>query len=114
MKDTAMTMEKLNAGLIALAAALIVLLALPAAAEGPACGPRGAVVARLASHFGETRRGIGMGTDGRRVVEVFASSATGTWTILVTLPDGRACLVASGRHWEDRMDDLAHLADLEA
>jgi hypothetical protein len=45
---------------------------------------------------------------------VFASEASGTWTITVTLPDGRTCLIASGRDWEDRMDDLAHLADAEA
>ncbi|MEL7182732.1 MAG: hypothetical protein AAFY65_13415 [Pseudomonadota bacterium] len=74
------------------------------------CGARAAVVERLADHFGETRRGIGLGTQDR-VVEVFASDETGTWTITVTMPDGRTCLVASGQAWEDRADDLSHLRD---
>jgi hypothetical protein len=107
------TTRKLNAGLIALTAATL-LIALPGHAQGADCGPRNLVIERLASKFGETRRGIGMGMRGGRVVEVFASEASGTWTITVTLPDGRTCLIASGRDWEDRMDDLAHLADAEA
>jgi hypothetical protein len=107
------TMQTLNAGLIALTAAAV-LLALPGHAQGADCGPRTSVIERLASQFGETRRGIGLAMRGGRVVEVFASEASGTWTITVTLPDGRTCLIASGRDWEDRMDDLAHLADAEA
>ena len=108
------TTKTLNAGLIALAAAAALLTARPVAAEGANCGPRDTVIERLAARFGETRRAIGMAGGGGRVMEVFASEATGSWTITVTLPDGRTCLVASGHHWEDRMDDLAHLADAEA
>ena len=106
----------LNAGLAALTATTLALMAAsPGRAEGgaPACGPRAGVIGHLATRFGETRRGIGLGT-GQRVLEVFASDETGTWTVTVTLPDGRTCLLASGRHWEDRMDDLGHLGDAEA
>lgn len=103
----------LNAFFATLAAVALTLLTLPAQAAGPACASRGALVERLSSQFGETRRGIGLGTQGR-IVEIFASEATGSWTIVVTLPDGRACLMASGLNWEDRMDDLAHLADAQA
>ncbi|KIT17625.1 hypothetical protein [Jannaschia aquimarina] len=113
----------LNAGLAALLAATLALFASHSAnaedaarlldAQGANCGPRAGIVSRLASHFGETRRGIGLGTKGR-IVEVFASDATGSWTIAITLPDGRMCLMASGRNWEDRMDDLSHLADADA
>ncbi len=108
-----MTTQMMTSTLFAtLVAATLMLLALPAQAQGPACGPRAEMVARLSSHFGETRRGIGLGRrDG--VVEVFASPDTGSWTITMTMPDGRMCLVASGQSWEDRMDDLAHLADAE-
>lgn len=103
----------LNAFFATLTALALTLLALPAAAAGPSCGARDAILDRLASQFGETRRGVGLGTQ-NRVVEVFASEATGTWTITVTLPDGRMCLVASGQNWEDQMDDLAYLSDIEA
>ena len=103
----------LNASLAALTAVTVTLLAGAAGAAGSACGARGQIVERLASHFGETRRGIGLGTR-NRVLEVFASDETGSWTVTVTLPDGRMCLVASGRHWEDRMDDLSGAADADA
>ena len=35
-----------------------------------------------------------------RVFEVFASKA-GTWSIVITGPDGLACLVAVGNGWHD-------------
>ena len=104
----------LNAFLAMLTGFAITMAALPLRAEPngdrAACGSRAKMVERLSRNFGETRRGIGLGTKDR-VVEVFASETTGTWTITVTMPDGRACLIASGQNWEDRMDDLAHLAD---
>ena len=109
--------DLLTAGLVTLAAAAMALVATAAQAEAPrpgaSCGPRATIVQRLSSHFGETRRGIGLGTR-NRVLEVFASDATGTWTVTVTLPDGRTCLIASGQDWEDRMDDLSHLQDADA
>ena len=72
----------------------------PAAARrGPNCGPRDAVVARLAERFGETRQSIGLGAD-NAVMEVFASAETGTWTITVTTAAGLTCLVASGQAFE--------------
>ncbi|UWQ18025.1 hypothetical protein [Jannaschia sp. M317] len=105
--------QKLNGSLIGLTVLLLTLLTLPAKANPQNCGPRGTVVERLSSHFGETRRGIGLARQ-NRVVEVFASDASGSWTITITLPDGNTCLVASGQAWEDRMDDLSHLADMES
>ena len=112
-----MTKTQLMMSLYAtLIGAALALFALPAqaqqGAQQAACGLRGDMVTKLSSQFGETRRGIGIGKK-NRILEVFASEATGTWTITVTLPDGRMCLVASGQAWEDRMDDLAYLADAE-
>lgn len=92
--------------------AALMLFSLPAHAQGASCAPRDIVIERLSNLFGETRRGLGLGTQ-NRVLEVFASTETGSWTIAVTHPDGRTCLIASGQHWEDRMDDLAHLADAQ-
>ncbi|MEM7644169.1 MAG: hypothetical protein AAF366_16840 [Pseudomonadota bacterium] len=105
--------QLLNAFLATLTALALTLMALPARAAGQNCGPRSDVVERLSTRFGETRRGIGLGT-GNRILEVFASDDSGTWTVTVTLPDGRMCMIASGQAWEDRMDDLAHLADADA
>ncbi len=82
--------------------ALVLLIAAgPAAAQrATVCAAREEVIARLADRFGETRRSIGLGAN-NSVVEVFASEATGTWTIIVTLPDGRSCLVAAGDAFEE-------------
>ena len=63
------------------------------------CAPRDVVVERLAGGYGESRQSIGLGPQGA-VMEVFASSATGTWTITVTSPSGVTCLIASGQSFE--------------
>ena len=69
------------------------------------CGAREAVVQRLSETYGETRQSIGLGPD-NRVVEVFASEETGTWTITVTTPNGVTCLVASGQAYEKLAEAL--------
>ena len=69
------------------------------------CGQRTAVLERLANFYGETRRSMGLGGN-NGVVEVFASEETRTWTITITMPDGRMCLLASGNFFEDAIDPL--------
>ncbi|WP_439121691.1 hypothetical protein [Marivita sp.] len=63
------------------------------------CATRDLVIERLASAFGETRQTIGLGQNDT-MVEVFASTDTGTWTITVTNAAGVTCLVASGQAFE--------------
>ena len=70
------------------------------------CAPREIVIQHLSENFGETRQSIGMAERGR-VVEVFASDETGTWTITMTLPNGMSCLVAAGESFEHLVEDLA-------
>ncbi|ASM71228.1 MULTISPECIES: hypothetical protein [Roseobacteraceae] len=69
------------------------------------CGPRALVVDRLAQGYGETRQSMGLGTN-NQMIEVFASSETGTWTITVTSPAGVTCLVASGQAFEELAEAL--------
>ncbi len=38
--------------------------------------------------------------------ELYAAEATGTWSITLTLPDGRMCLMASGANYETVTEDL--------
>jgi hypothetical protein len=64
------------------------------------------VIDRLASAYGETRQSIGLGAN-NQVVEVFASTETGTWTITVTTPNGLTCLVASGQAYESVSEEMA-------
>lgn len=75
-------------------------LATTAIADGqPQCGPRANVLGVLADKYGETRRSVGLAAD-NLVMEVFASDATGTWTITVTTPQGATCFVATGQGFE--------------
>lgn len=100
-----LTFAALTAGVVAVVAAT--------PARSATCAPRDTVIDRLANQFGETRRGLGVGTK-NRVVEIFASPESGSWTITVTMPNGTTCLIASGQDWEEAMDDLAHLQDADA
>lgn len=89
-----------------LVAAVSLALPFAAQAQGANCGNRELVVERLNNKYGESRQSIGMAPKGR-VVEVFASLETGTWTITVTTPNGVTCLVASGQSYEDLDEPLA-------
>ena len=82
-------------------------LILGMAAVGPpdaqaqmACGTRDSVVAKLVEKYGEVRRGGGLAGP-TAIFEIWASEATGTWTILKTTPDGLACVMAVGDDWQD-------------
>ena len=72
-----------------------------AEAQGaPACAQRAEVVQRLEQRYGETPHSAGV-QHNNAVVELFASDTTGTWTILMTSPDGLSCLLAAGRLWKN-------------
>lgn len=68
--------------------------ALPLRAE-PVCAPRDQVLAQLATRYGEERRAVGLVGE-RRIMELFAARDGESWTIIVTDPEGRSCLLASG------------------
>lgn len=88
------------------AAAVFVATTTPAVAQSQRnCGPRDAVVTKLAQGYGETRQSVGIGSN-NAMVEVFASDETGSWTILVTMPNGLSCLVASGQSFEEVAEAL--------
>lgn len=63
------------------------------------CGKRTDLVQQLDEKYGETRRSLGV-TAGRGLVELYASEETGSWTILVTTPQGTACLMAAGQAFQ--------------
>ena len=101
------TMFKTTAGL-----AILVLTATQSFAQGRNCAPREVVVGRLAEKYGEIRQSIGIGGQGV-VMETFASTESGTWTITVTMPNGMTCLMASGQSYEALAEALPN-ADNDA
>jgi len=72
----------------------------PGLRAGMACGTRDAVVAKLGEKYGEVRRGGGLAGP-TAIFEIWASEATGTWTILMTTPNGLTCVMAVGDAWQD-------------
>ncbi|PRY22619.1 hypothetical protein CLV78_106160 [Aliiruegeria haliotis] len=82
----------------------------PAPAQSLRCAPRDHVVERLQTTFKETQLGLGLQTN-TRLVEIWSSDATGTWTILLTEPNGMSCIMASGGNWHGGIarPDLADL-----
>lgn len=78
--------------------AVALLQATPIAAQNMLCAEREMVVNELTSRYGEQVRGMGLAHQ-NRIVEVFVSEETGTWTITVTSPNGTTCLMAAGQHF---------------
>ena len=65
-----------------------------------ACAQREAVVEKLEGRFGEIFAGGGL-QNSNSVFEVWLSEEQGTWTILMTRPNGVSCIMASGTNWRD-------------
>ncbi len=94
-------------------AILAVILGLQAAfpanagAEEQLCAQRADLVGQLERKFGEVRHGAGL-RGAEAVFEIWASSGSGSWTIIMTRPDGVACIMAAGENWTQ--DALARQA----
>lgn len=72
---------------------------LSSAEAGLVCGERADFVEKLDEAYGEKLISAGLEADGN-VFEVYRSE-TGSWTILVTEPEGPTCVLASGEAWTD-------------
>jgi hypothetical protein len=87
--------------LISVAAGLVMLAAgavfTPAMAQW-ACGKRADLLAQLALRYGEVSSAIGI-TDQGALLDLVVSPG-GTWTIMMTVPGGPTCIVATGKQWE--------------
>ena len=72
------------------------LLASPVVAQN--CLPHQAMTEGLEAGFGETSQVQAMSLG--QLVQIFANRETGTWTFVVTSPNGGACIVAEGDYYE--------------
>ena len=70
----------------------------PAHAQS-SCDVRISLLAKLDNGYSEKPVAVGLASSGN-VVELLISS-DGTWTILVTKPNGIACVAAVGEEWQD-------------
>lgn len=93
-----------------LTAAATLALVAPAAAQMPPqqmppCGPRVSILEQLERDFAETPVSRGLASNGT-VLELLVS-ASGTWTMLISLPNGNSCFGAAGEMWENAPGGLS-------
>lgn len=69
-----------------------------ASAQFP-CGDRNDFVKTLDDKYHEEQRALGIANQ-TNLVELFVSKKS-TWTIMVTQPTGKTCIIAAGNSWED-------------
>jgi hypothetical protein len=72
----------------------------PPTPAAPACGTYDNLRILLGDRFGERPTSAGLADDGT-LMQLFASTSAGTWTMVNVDPSGRACVLATGRDWQD-------------
>ncbi|MCG8360986.1 MAG: hypothetical protein MI920_35965 [Kiloniellales bacterium] len=95
-----MTTLSKTAAIAASAAMLTVAVAAPASAQLSNCAPRDTILARLSKTYAEKPVSLGITAKGS-LLEVLAGPE-GTWSILLTKPNGPTCLVEHGESWQER------------
>lgn len=81
-----------------------------AQAQNAQCADHLTMQQHLAENWGESRQSIALDA-ANSVVELYASSETGTWSLLVTTPGGPTCMIASGNAFEMVNEPLPALGE---
>ena len=63
------------------------------------CVPHEKVKLQLEEKFDEQVIGRGLTPNGKAMFELFVSES-GSWTVIVSEPSGRSCVVAGGESWQ--------------
>ena len=70
----------------------------PGLAQQNACAARDSVTDKLRVQFEEQQTGLGLQSP-TKLVELWTAPDSGSWTILLTLPNGISCVLATGQYW---------------
>jgi len=70
----------------------------PAAAQ-PVCAKHAEVVKQLGGQHAESQAAWGLAANGG-VVAIYSTEGGATWTMVITMPNGITCMMASGEAWE--------------
>ena len=88
-------------GITSMVLALLLALMPPAAAQ-QVCMAHSDLSELLDDRFAEKPVAHGLSSSGR-LMEIYASGAGGTWTLVVTTPQGKSCVVANGEGWVPKL-----------
>ena len=70
------------------------------------CHAYAEIARQLGTTYAEAPVSLGLQSNGN-LLQVFSSAESGSWTIVSVAPDGSACVLAAGQHWETVMP-VAH------
>ncbi len=70
----------------------------PASAQ-QACATHDEATKQLETQFDERIAGRGLASAGKRMLELFVSEK-GSWTLMISEPNGRSCVLTSGESWQ--------------
>ena len=90
----------MSSGVTVAAGLFVAAVSSQAALATEACATRSDIVDQLKGKYQETHRASGLQTD-TKMVEIWTSPSSGSWTILVTSADGTSCIAAAGQNWLD-------------
>ena len=65
----------------------------------PGCASHADVLNHLADKYSEAPVAMGLASNGG-VIEVLSSKTGESWTIIITMPNGTACMIAGGKGWQ--------------
>ncbi len=66
--------------------------------QAASCALREQIVEKLTGTYDEALTATGL-QNAESLVEIWTSKESGTFTILVTRPNGISCVVSAGEHW---------------
>ena len=72
----------------------------PAVAQAQ-CDSRDKILSTLSKKYSEEPIAVGLTSKGG-LVEVLSTGDGNTWTIIMSTPDGKSCLVAAGEGWREK------------
>lgn len=87
--------NKLNSALRCVLLAIMIMATIfPSPAQSQICATHENIAAELKQNFGEEVQAIGITSVGA-LIEIY-TSPRGTWTVVLTIPNGPSCLIAEG------------------
>lgn len=79
--------------------AALLLMGMASAFAQSVCGDRAEIIKVLGNKYQEAPRAFGIAGQ-RNLAELFVSKS-GSWTMLMTKPEGVTCILATGQSWEE-------------
>lgn len=65
------------------------------------CHSHAEIARQLHDRYDEVPVSLGLQGNGN-LLQVYSSTRTGTWTVVSTMPNGVACILAAGERWQQR------------